>query len=141
MKDIKSEFVEGCDIQLSDYHSLMSDIGSGYLQGDEKAIRKYDINQVLIDNGYKFQFECPLLTSEMNKLHGDDKSVDCSVCSKKVHIVNDIEDFNKKINDSKCVSFDPDQLFKSSLTSTSPTKRINKKPRKYRRMGGRVAYR
>ena len=141
MKNVTPQFVEGCDTQLNDYETLMAEMGSGYLESNTKAITKNGIDQVLLDNGYEFKFECPLLTSEMKKYHGDDKSVDCSVCSKKVYIVNDIEDFDKKIKEGKCVSFDPDRLFKSSLTASCPTQRINKKPRNYGRRRGKIVSR
>ena len=151
MENVASQFVEGCDIQLNDYENLMGAMGSGYVKSSKKAIRKYDIDKILLSNGYEFKFECPLLPSEMKKYPGDNRYVDCRVCFKKVYIVNDIEDFNTKITQGKCVSFDPHRLFKSSFAASLRTEHINKKPReskdskpKHRfseRTAGKVVYR
>ena len=39
----------------------------------------------------------------------------CKVCEKNVHIVNDIEDFDRKVKQGKCVSFDPKKVFEAPL--------------------------
>ena len=124
-KDVASQFVEGCDHQLDDYKYLMGQMRSKYklnVENGKDSKPDYDIDEILLNNGYKFTFECPLITSEMQKNSIDDKSVFCQVCTKRVSIVNDIEDFNTKIDQGSCVSFDPNKLFKSTWKSTRPSR-------------------
>ena len=122
-KDVASQFVEGCDHQLADYQYLMGQMGSKYnVKNGKDSKPDYDIDEILLNNGYKFTFECPLITSEMQKNSIDDKSVFCQVCTKRVSIVNDIEDFDTKIDQGSCVSFDPNKLFKSTWKSTRPSR-------------------
>ena len=63
--------------------------------------RTENITKLLFDNGYRFKFQCPLMTNELTA-HGPTYAA-CSVCNKHVSIVNDIEDFNDKIAKGLCV--------------------------------------
>ena len=77
-----------------------------------------------------------------NELKGNGHThATCSVCKKRVSIVNDIEDFNDKIDKGLCVSFDPNKLFTQERKANLPAEmKYSRQSQGFQRMGY-VAYR
>ena len=108
-----------------------------------RARKSANISKLLFDNGYQFKFHCPLMTNELIDSRWTDTYATCDVCKRRVSIVNDIEDFNDKIDKGMCVSFDPKKLFaqEKRANQANEIKSYRKKPQRQDRWKGYISRR
>ena len=80
-----------------------------------------NIRQLMFTNGVQFKFKCPLFTSEMSayedyiprwqrQTNQNAFMIKCKSCHKIIHTADNLQHFQKTVNDGKCATLDDKKI-------------------------------